>query len=322
MNILYINERKWPDYLGDSVFHGLKNTSHNIHEFSDDTAWYMYDTEQSRDRWKETFGDDMGAGFTLFHTLKKDRIISTDKRYRFLPMEDRIKNKYYDKIIYGTAWSSLPYLDEICSVYDKNDIIFLDGTDEEFDWYPRDEDGNEIEVRCNVYSIRDTTQGLITNIGKVFKREIPIDFKEDVYPISMGFPEELIVDEVPEKTQEWCPLTGTNFPKFMKVSDKRYGFGEQDLYYEEIQRSSNAWTMKKAGWDCMRHYEIIGNGTIPHFYKLQDCPPKTLHNFPKELILKCNKQKPKDSYNDVVLELLDYMKSNLTTKKLAEYVLS
>ena len=72
----------------------------------------------------------------------------------------------------------------------------------------------------------------------------------------------------------------------------------------------------------MRHYEIIGNGTIPHFYKLQDCPPKTLHNFPKELILKCNKQKPKDSYNDVVLELLDYMKSNLTTKKLAEYVLS
>ena len=173
-----------------------------------------------------------------------------------------------------------------------------------------------------MYSIRDTTQGLITNIGKVFKREIPIDFKEDVYPISMGFPEELIVDEVPEKTQEWCPLTGTNFPKFMKVSDKRYGFGEQDLYYEEIQRSSNAWTMKKAGWDCMRHYEIIGNGTIPHFYKLQDCPPKTLHNFPKELILKCNKQKPKDSYNDVVLELLDYMKSNLTTKKLAEYVLS
>ena len=44
-------------------------------------------------------------------------------------MENRIKNKYYDKIIYGTAWSSLPYLDELCSVYDKIDIIFLDGTE-------------------------------------------------------------------------------------------------------------------------------------------------------------------------------------------------
>ena len=55
MNILFINERKWPDYLADSVFHGLKNSCHNIHEFSDDTAWYMYDTEQSRERWKETF---------------------------------------------------------------------------------------------------------------------------------------------------------------------------------------------------------------------------------------------------------------------------
>ena len=150
MNILFINERKWPDYLADSVFHGLKNSCHNIHEFSDDTAWYMYDTEQSRERWKETFGDDMGSGFTLFHTLKEDRTISTDKKYRFLPIERRIEHKYYDKIIYGTAWSSLPYLDEICSVYEKDDIIFLDGTDEEFDWYPRDEDGNEIEVKCNV----------------------------------------------------------------------------------------------------------------------------------------------------------------------------
>ena len=70
----------------------------------------------------------------------------------------------------------------------------------------------------------------------------------------------------------------------------------------------------------MRHYEIIGNGTIPYFYELEKCPPKTLHNFPKELILKTNKQKPKDSYNDVVLELLDYMRNNLTTKKVAEYI--
>ena len=322
MNILFINERVFPDYLADSVFHGLKQLSCNVHEFSDDTAWYMYDTEQSRNRWKEMFGNDKGSGFTLFHTLKKDRTISTDKKYRFLSIEDRIENKYYDKIIYGTTWSSLPYLDEICSVYDKNDIIFLDGNDEEFNWYPRDDNGNEIEVKCNVYSVRNTTQGWVTDIGKVFKREIPITFIGNVFPISIGFPEELIVDKVPEKTQEWCPVTGTNFPNWVAVSDKKYGFGEQDLYYEEIQKSSYGFTMRKAGWDCMRHYEIMGNGTIPHFHKLEDCPPKTLHNFPKELILKTNKKKPEDSYNDVVLELLDYMRNNLTTKKVAEYVLS
>ena len=72
----------------------------------------------------------------------------------------------------------------------------------------------------------------------------------------------------------------------------------------------------------MRHYEIIGNGTLPHFHELEKCPTKTLYNFPKELILETNKKKPKDSYNDVVLELLDYMRNNLTTKKVAEYVLS
>ena len=53
--------------------------------------------------------------------------------------------------------------------------------------------------------------------------------------------------------------------------------------------------MEKAGWDCLRHYEIIGNGTIPYFHELEDCPPDTLHSFPKELILETNKKKPKDS---------------------------
>jgi hypothetical protein len=43
--------------------------------------------------------------------------------------------------------------------------------------------------------------------------------------------------------------------------------------------------MKKAGWDCMRHYEILGNNCIPYFVGLEDCPKNTLANLPKELLL-------------------------------------
>ena len=83
----------------------------------------------------------------------------------------------------------------------------------------------------------------------------------------------------------------TEFPDWVEVSDKRYGFGEQDLFTKKYK--IKIWiTMKKAGWDCMRHYEII-EMNIPYFHELEKCPPKTLHNFPKELILKTNKQKPK-----------------------------
>ena len=318
MNILFINERKWPDYLADSVFHGLKQLDDvDVYEYSDTTAWYMYNTEESKTRWLEEHGNDKGAGFTLFHTLDKERILSTDTLYK-------IENKFYDKIIYGNVWSSLPYWSQVVTMYDENDVVLLDGTDSDFEFQYRDDNGNEIEVvKCTSSSLRKTTLGYASNFGKYFKREIPQVHYGSISPISMGFPEELMVDGVPfNKEQEWCPLTGTEFPDWVEVSDKRYGFGEQDLFYEEIQKSRYGFTMKKAGWDCMRHYEIIGNGTIPYFHELEKCPPKTLHNFPKELILKTNKQKPKDSYNDVVLELLDYMRNNLTTKKVAEYILS
>jgi len=30
--------------------------------------------------------------------------------------------------------------------------------------------------------------------------------------------------------------------------------------------------MKKGGWDCMRHYEISANGTVPCFYMLDQKP--------------------------------------------------
>mgnify|MGYP003721134639 FL=1 len=36
--------------------------------------------------------------------------------------------------------------------------------------------------------------------------------------------------------------------------------------------SKYAVTMKKAGWDCMRHYEIAANLTVPCFYLLDEKP--------------------------------------------------
>tara|TARA_Y100000004_G_scaffold1501_1_gene1906 strand:+ start:316 stop:1254 length:939 start_codon:yes stop_codon:yes gene_type:complete len=311
MNILYIKEKDTPDYSSDALFHGIKNLDGvNVEEGSDDTSWYMYNTEESKNRWMEEWGNDKGAGFTLSHTINTDSVIGKD-------VEEKIKDRYYDRIIYGCIWNNLKYLDEVKKYYDSKRVIFIDGSDEEFNWY-ENINGVQKVTQCRGFTLREGLE----NIGLYFKREIPTTFFGDVIPISFAFPEELIVDGVPfDKKQDWCPLTGTNFPDWVEVSDKRYGFGEQDLYYEEIQKSRYGFTMRKAGWDCMRHYEIMGNGTIPHFHKLEDCPPKTLHNFPKELILKTNKKKPNDSYNDVVLEMLDYMRNNLTTKKLAEYVL-
>ena len=45
-------------------------------------------------------------------------------------------------------------------------------------------------------------------------------------------------------------------------------------------------TRKKAGWDCMRHLEIMANGAVPFFTDLQELPAKTMQHYPKHLFQK------------------------------------
>ena len=88
-----------------------------------------------------------------------------------------------------------------------------------------------------------------------------------------------------------------------------------------------AKTTRKAGWDCMRHYEILANGCIPYFPDIANCPVNTMLNFPKNIIRETNrlyetKQYNETSYNYFAKYLLDYTRKYLTTKELAVYILS
>jgi len=63
-----------------------------------------------------------------------------------------------------------------------------------------------------------------------------------------------------------------------------YSFSNEDEYMKEYSTVAFAITKKKAGWDCMRHYEIIAAGAIPYFLNLGSLPPGTMSNFPTELV--------------------------------------
>jgi hypothetical protein len=83
--------------------------------------------------------------------------------------------------------------------------------------------------------------------------------------------------------------------------------------------------MKKAGWDCMRHYEILANNCIPYFIDLENCPKQILTNLPKELLLEAReltKSFEEQKYFVILNELFEYTKNKLTTKQLANYVLN
>jgi hypothetical protein len=136
-----------------------------------------------------------------------------------------------------------------------------------------------------------------------------------IYPISFSIPECKIVKAIPPKTQ----LLATNIPE----KKETYIFPTEAEYYKDYQRSVFAITHKKAGWDCLRHYEILANGCIPYFTDLEKCPEEMLTLFPKSLVKEAMEAaaRPNFDANYHIQQLLEYTRKHLTTEAMARYIL-
>ena len=232
-------------------------------------------------------GKAYGRGFTICGTIDDDDIDRSD-------IDTKIKNHFFDKIIYGSCTRCLDYLDLTIKYYDKSDILFVDG-----------EDGQNIKHELLQY-------------GTYFKRELVSKDLGKVRPIHFAIPEHHILNSVPNKTKDY----GTIIPGDIST----YIYDNQVDYYDDYKESYFGITFKKGGWDCLRHYEILANGCVPYFPDLHNCPPYTMVNFPKKLVLDCNLKAQigkltSDEYNLYAKLLLQYSKINLTTKKLFEYIM-
>ena len=147
----------------------------------------------------------------------------------------------------------------------------------------------------------------------------------DIHPFPYAIPDEYIVSEVPEKIRvfsEVIPLVHSEKAAY------KYKAGEESAYVQQYRESRFAYTQKKGGWDCLRHYEILAAGCIPVFDNL-DCPDDTMVSFPKELVKEaCSKLLPwtaSDSsadkiplYNSYVMRLLDHCRKHCSTSALAQ----
>ena len=106
--------------------------------------------------------------------------------------------------------------------------------------------------------------------------------KSTVFHLGYAFPDELFKTDIPQKKQLWAEV----IPGLRET----YRFSEEKIYFQMYAEARFAYTWKKEGWDCLRHYEILANGSIPVFPKLEKCPQDTLFHLPKDLIIKANKE--------------------------------
>lgn len=145
-----------------------------------------------------------------------------------------------------------------------------------------------------------------------------------IYPIGFSIHESLIVTEIPCKKK----LLAHIIPGKLDT----YIFTTADAYNQDYQESYFATTCKKAGWDCFRHYEILANGCIPLFTDIEKIPENIMTFFPKKLIQETNKLYLQivngeiADYDEIckgyICRLLDHTRTYLTTKSMAQYVLT
>lgn len=178
----------------------------------------------------------------------------------------------------------------------------------------------------NIFIIIDGNTKEYDNSTDVYYK--PISNYIFLYPITFSIPEEKITSIVYKKTKMISNLIPGDISTYI--------YNNETEYYNEYKQSMFATTFKKAGWDCMRHYEILANGAIPYFPDIENCPPNTMALFPKEDIIHGNKlyekyknKKINELNNEENQEciqfidhLVDYTRKYLTTVKMAKYILN
>lgn len=147
-----------------------------------------------------------------------------------------------------------------------------------------------------------------------------------VYPIGFSIHKSKVVDSIPKKTK----LLASLIPGDLRT----YTFKSQDDFYDDYKKSFFGLTFKKAGWDAMRHYEILACGSIPLFANILECPTNTMTLYPKDLINQSNEiyydilHNPEfnntlanqDKCYQFIEQYLNYTREHLTNDKMVEYM--
>jgi hypothetical protein len=191
----------------------------------------------------------------------------------------------------------------------------------------------------NLNRINPTTDVLIFVKTLEHREVFNINYEEYnktfIHPLSYCIPDECIItdtdyDDILKKNKKINLISDT-----VPNGERQYKFGynEEKEYNQQYRNSWFAYTQKKGGWDCLRHYEIMANGCIPIFKNLENCPNHTLTSFPKELVLEASqflnlKGEPflplqsMDNLQEYSKKILSYIRENCSASAASKYFIN
>lgn len=269
MKILYITHPA-EDYLSDSILIGLKRQK-GLEVIDFPVNRFIY----RNDKFAENAHKLYGNGFTLYNVVDPD----TKPNDAFHPMNFESFDFFiFSSIQRQTHWYLLlrPYLTVyntlmfdgedsgrliggLWNYFRKPGIWFLQNTYKKYLYFKR-----EITSDTNFYRYLKLLPRFISNF-------LPLPTK--LQPISFSIPSEKIIKEFPDKVKDFpVHIVDPEVQQNIPYASLKYAFANEDEYYKDLQSSRFGITTKRAGWDCMRHYEIAANGAVICFRGLDNKP--------------------------------------------------
>lgn len=319
MKILFLTTER-EDYLQDSILHGLRNLIGSD----------VIDYPQKKILYKPFKRiDTYGRGFTLYNLLDN---IEVDRDN----IEEKLKDNIFDLVIFGSIQRQVALYIKYKKYLNEGKTLLFDGEDTpalfsyhgyywrkfSFWFIPRPN-------KRFIYFKREWTPDTkfyryYKIIPKVFLKLLPEP--KNLRTISFSIPEEKIVKSLPVKTKLFPKhIVDPEVTAKVEGSLTRYAFENEADYYIDLQFSKFGITTKRAGWDCMRHYEIAANGAVICFKDLdkkpETCAPHGLipgvncisyksYDDLMDQILKIGDEK----YNELQVASLNWIRNNTTIK--------
>jgi hypothetical protein len=260
------------DYLADGLLHGLRTVLGDavVDHPKHDALYQSYPVERRPSLY--------GRGFSLYGLMED---IEVDRER---PLQ-RVLAGQFDLVVFADIWRTFERFARLGPALASAGVpVAVIDTADRVEMYPyagawwrrpRWWFLPRAHVRFPYYKREITPDTQFFRYFMVFPRVsarmLPVP--RNVRPIAFSIPEEKIVAEPPGKTK----LLGSHIvdPDVARRFGRpgtAYSFATEAEYYDDLRTSRFAITMKRAGWEALRHYEIAANGCVPCFRDLDRKP--------------------------------------------------
>jgi hypothetical protein len=260
------------DYLADSLFHGLR-TLLGADAVDFPKAEFLYDSYPVERR-----GELYGHGFGLYGLLPD---VPVDRRH---PLQ-RARGGEFDLVVFADIWNTFGCFAGLAPTLRGVRMAVLDGADRQGAypyaglwwskpaWWllPR------AHTRATYFKreLTPRTGWLRSYLLLPPRLASHLPSIRGMREISFSLPAEKVLDAPPPTKQRLLASHVVDPEVAARLGvGTSYAFSDEAAYYADLQSARFGVTGKRAGWDCLRHYEQAANGCVPCFRDLDRKPAR------------------------------------------------